>query len=134
MPKTGKGLVVLDGHWKVGRMRFFSSSGCALREIVLINITGETVRLTAAITGVLAQGGVNILDIGQAVSTTRCRSTRGGNSQHRAGLVRAQGHTVFTAYKLDQQVRFTLVSEEDYQSWVAGQAKTPHRDAVDSAR
>jgi len=39
-----------------------------LREIVLINITGEDrPGLTAAITGVLAQGGVNILDIGQAV-------------------------------------------------------------------
>lgn len=49
-------------------MRFFSSLGCALREIVLINITGEDrPGLTAAITGVLAQGGVNILDIGQAV-------------------------------------------------------------------
>ena len=39
-----------------------------MREIVLINITGEDrPGLTAAITGVLAQGGVNILDIGQAV-------------------------------------------------------------------
>ena len=35
---------------------------CALREIVLINITGEDrPGLTAAITGVLAQGGVNCL-------------------------------------------------------------------------
>ena len=40
---------------------------CALREIVLINITGEDrPGLTAAITGVLAQGGVNILDIGRS--------------------------------------------------------------------
>ena len=39
-----------------------------MREIVLINITGvDRPGLTAAITGVLAQGGVNILDIGQAV-------------------------------------------------------------------
>ena len=39
-----------------------------MREIVLINITGEDrPGLTAAITGVLAQGGVNILDIAQTV-------------------------------------------------------------------
>lgn len=39
-----------------------------MREIVLINITGEDrPGLTAAITGVLLQGGVNILDIGLAV-------------------------------------------------------------------
>ncbi|EJT84777.1 phosphoserine phosphatase SerB [Pseudomonas putida S11] len=39
-----------------------------MREIVLINITGEDrPGLTAAITGVLLQGGVSILDIGLAV-------------------------------------------------------------------
>ena len=38
-----------------------------MREIVLINVTGEErPGLTAAITGVLAQAGVNILDIAQA--------------------------------------------------------------------
>ena len=31
---------------------------------------------------------------------------------------------LFTGYKLDQQVRFTPVSEQDYQQWVAGQGKT----------
>src|SRR5690606_35560502 len=30
---------------------------------------------------------------------------------------------LFTAYKLDQQVRFTPVSEADYQQWVGGQGK-----------
>ena len=33
---------------------------------------------------------------------------------------------LFTAYKLDQQVRFTPVSEQDYQQWVAGQGKKRH--------
>jgi len=98
-----------------------------LREIVLINITGEDrPGLTAAITGVLAQGGVNILDIGQAVI----------HDMLSFGILveipdSEQGKSVlkdilFKGYELDQQVRFTPVSEEDYQQWVAGQGKKRH--------
>ncbi|KPW73813.1 Phosphoserine phosphatase SerB [Pseudomonas syringae pv. coriandricola] len=106
---------------------FFPLRGCALREIVLINITGvDRPGLTAAITGVLAQGGVNILDIGQAVIhdtlsfgiLVEIPDTVEGSSVLKDIL--------FTAYKLDQQVRFTAVSEEDYQQWVDGQGKARH--------
>lgn len=98
-----------------------------MREIVLINITGvDSPGLTAAITGVLAQGGVNILDIGQAVihdtlsfgMLVEIPGTEQGSSVLKDIL--------FTAYKLDQQVRFTAVSEEDYQHWVEGQGKARH--------
>ena len=98
-----------------------------MREIVLINITGvDRPGLTAAITGVLAQGGVNILDIGQAVihdtlsfgMLVEIPGTEQGSSVLKDIL--------FTAYKLDQQVRFTAVSEEDYQHWVEGQGKARH--------
>ena len=98
-----------------------------MREIVLINITGaDRPGLTAAITGVLAQGGVNILDIGQAVI----------HDALSFGILveipaAAQGSSVlkdilFKAHELDQQVRFTPVSEQDYQQWVEGQGKTRH--------
>jgi phosphoserine phosphatase len=98
-----------------------------LREIVLINITGaDRPGLTAAITGVLAQGGVNILDIGQAVI----------HDALSFGILveipaAAQGSSVlkdilFKAHELDQQVRFTPVSEQDYQHWVEGQGKARH--------
>ncbi|KPX45605.1 ACT domain-containing protein/phosphoserine phosphatase SerB [Pseudomonas syringae pv. helianthi] len=106
---------------------FFPLRGCALREIVLINITGvDRPGLTAAITGVLAQGGVNILDIGQAVIhdtlsfgiLVEIPDTVQGSSVLKEIL--------FTAYKLDQQVRFTAVSETDYQDWVEGQGKARH--------
>ncbi|RMV74916.1 ACT domain-containing protein/phosphoserine phosphatase SerB [Pseudomonas caricapapayae] len=106
---------------------FFPLRGCALREIVLINITGvDRPGLTAAITGVLAQGGVNILDIGQAVIhdtlsfgiLVEIPDTVQGSSVLKEIL--------FTAYKLDQQVRFTAVSETDYQHWVEGQGKARH--------
>ncbi|MCF5027759.1 phosphoserine phosphatase SerB [Pseudomonas syringae] len=106
---------------------FFPLRGCALREIVLINITGvDRPGLTAAITGVLAQGSVNILDIGQAVI----------HDTLSFGILieipdTVQGSSVlkdilFTAYELDQQVRFTAVSETDYQHWVEGQGKARH--------
>jgi phosphoserine phosphatase len=98
-----------------------------LREIVLINITGvDRPGLTAAITGVLAQGGVNILDIGQAVI----------HDMLSFGILveipdSEQGQSVlkdilFKGYELDQQVRFTPVSEEDYQQWVGNQGKKRH--------
>jgi phosphoserine phosphatase len=106
---------------------FFPLRGCALREIVLINITGvDRPGLTAAITGVLAQGGVNILDIGQAVIhdtlsfgiLVEIPDTVQGSSVLKDIL--------FTAYELDQQIRFTAVSETDYQHWVEGQGKARH--------
>jgi len=98
-----------------------------LREIVLINITGvDRPGLTAAITGVLSQGGVNILDIGQAVIhdtlsfgiLVEIPDTEQGQSVLKDIL--------FKGYELDQQVRFTPVSEEDYQQWVGNQGKKRH--------
>lgn len=96
-----------------------------MREIVLINITGEDrPGLTAAITGVLANSGVNILDIGQAVihNTLSFGILVEIPSTEQASAVLKD--ILFTSYKLDQQVRFTPVSEEDYQQWVEGQGKT----------
>jgi phosphoserine phosphatase len=98
-----------------------------LREIVLINITGvDRPGLTAAITGVLAKGGVNILDIGQAVIhdtlsfgiLVEIPDTEQGKSVLKDIL--------FKGYELDQQVRFTPVSEQDYQQWVGNQGKKRH--------
>ncbi|PMZ91179.1 MULTISPECIES: phosphoserine phosphatase SerB [unclassified Pseudomonas] len=98
-----------------------------MREIVLINITGvDRPGLTAAITGVLAQGGVNILDIGQAVIhdtlsfgiLVEIPDTEQGKSVLKDIL--------FRGYELDQQVRFTPVSEQDYQQWVGNQGKKRH--------
>lgn len=97
-----------------------------MREIILINITGEDrPGLTAAITGVLAAGGAQILDIGQAVihdtlSFGILVELPAGSDSN------VLKDVLFCAYKLDQQVRFTPISEQDYQVWVAGQGKTRH--------
>ncbi|MFJ3467398.1 phosphoserine phosphatase SerB [Pseudomonas sp. NPDC090201] len=98
-----------------------------MREIVLINITGEDrPGLTAAFTGVLAQGGVDVLDIGQAVIhdtlsfgiLVQIPDTESGA----AVLDQVQSK----ADELGQQVLFTHVSEDDYQHWVDDQGKDRH--------
>jgi len=98
-----------------------------LREIVLINITGEDrPGLTAAITGVLAQGGVDVLDIGQAVIhdtlsfgiLVEIPDTESGSTVLDQVQVKAD--------ELGQQVLFTHVSEDDYQHWVDDQGKDRH--------
>ncbi|MEQ7919747.1 phosphoserine phosphatase SerB [Xanthomonas sp. WHRI 1810A] len=98
-----------------------------MREIVLINITGlDRPGLTAAITGVLAQGGVNILDIGQAVIHDTLSFgilVEIPDTEQGASVLK---DILFTAYQLDQQVRFTTVAEDDYQHWVDGQGKARH--------
>ncbi|AZS51374.1 phosphoserine phosphatase SerB [Entomomonas moraniae] len=97
-----------------------------MREIILINITGEDrPGLTSSITGVLASGGAQILDIGQAVIH---------NTLSFGILVELPKNSdtnvlkdvLFCAYKLNQQVRFTPISENDYTEWVAGQGKPRH--------
>lgn len=98
-----------------------------MREIVLINITGEDrPGLTAAITGVLARGGVNILDIGQAVIHNTLSFGILVEIPHNAKPSSVLKDLLFTGYELDQQVRFTPVSEADYQQWVGGQGKPRH--------
>jgi phosphoserine phosphatase len=93
----------------------------------LINITGvDRPGLTAAITGVLAQGGVNILDIGQAVIHDTLSFgilVEIPDSEQGKSVLK---DILFKGYELDQQVRFTPVSEEDYQQWVGNQGKKRH--------
>ncbi len=96
-----------------------------MREIVLINITGEDRSgLTAAIMQVLSQAGVNVLDIGQAVIHDTLSFGILIEIPHDKRAADALKDVLFTGYKLDQQVRFTPVCEQDYQNWVAGQGKS----------
>jgi len=103
---------------------FVIRGGGALREIVLINITGEDrPGLTAAIAGVLAQGGVTILDIGQAavhgmLSFGLLVEIPGTDTA--AALLKGVQQA---AHELDLQVRFTPVPEADYRQWVERQDK-----------
>ncbi|MFP3851997.1 phosphoserine phosphatase SerB [Pseudomonas sp. W5-01] len=98
-----------------------------MREIVLINITGEDrPGLTAAITGVLAQGGVNILDIGQAVIHDALSFGLLVEIPDTEAGAAVRQNVQATVDQLGQHVRFTDVSEADYQHWVDGQGKARH--------
>lgn len=97
-----------------------------MKEIVLINITGpDRPGLTAAITGILARENVKILDIGQAVIHDTLSF---GILVEMAGEGSSDvlKDVLFRGYELDQQVRFTPVSTEEYGRWVTGQGKPRH--------
>ncbi|CAD5203669.1 phosphoserine phosphatase SerB [Pseudomonas sp. FEN] len=98
-----------------------------MREIVLISVTGEDrPGLTAAITSVLAQAAVNILDIRQAVIHG---SLAFGilvefpdAEQSSASLKDIEASTPGR----EQQVRFTPVSEAEHRDWMASTTQKRH--------
>jgi len=97
-----------------------------MREVILITVSGQDrPGLTAALTGVLAQYDVTVLDIGQSVI----------HNHLSLGLLiespEAEGCPVFKdllfkAHELQLQVRFTPISETDYEQWVAAQGRSRH--------
>jgi phosphoserine phosphatase len=98
-----------------------------LKEIVLINITGpDRPGLTAAITGLLAKAQVHILDIGQAVIHDTLSFGILVEMPAGQGSSDVLKDVLFRGYELDQQVRFTPVSAEEYSRWVEGQGKARH--------
>ena len=98
-----------------------------MKEIVLINITGpDRPGLTAAITGLLAKAQVRILDIGQAVIHDTLSFGILVEMLAGQGSSDVLKDVLFRGYELDQQVRFTPVSAEEYSRWVEGQGKARH--------
>jgi len=97
-----------------------------MREVILITVSGQDrPGLTAALTGVLAQYDVTVLDIGQSVI----------HNHLSLGLLiespEAEGCPVFKdllfkAHELQLQVRFTPISETDYEQWVTAQGRSRH--------
>lgn len=98
-----------------------------MKEIVLINITGpDRPGLTAAMTGILARAEVNILDIGQAVIHDTLSFGILVEMDAQEGMADVLKDVLFRGYELDQQVRFTPVSTDEYSRWVTGQGKPRH--------
>ncbi|MBV7563421.1 phosphoserine phosphatase SerB [Pseudomonas sp. sia0905] len=95
-----------------------------MRPIVLINVTGEDrPDLTAAVTGVLAQAGVTVIDIAQSAvhgvsSLSILVEVADAAALNEAVLAAAQ--------TLGQQVHFTELDAADYQRWVEGQGSQRH--------
>jgi phosphoserine phosphatase len=101
--------------------------GHFVKEILLIIVSGEDKPgVTSAVTNVLAEYEVNVLDIGQSVIH---------NNLSLGVLAQVPAHrdsspvlkdVLFKLHDLDMQVRFEPVSEASYAAWVAQQGKPQH--------
>ena len=98
-----------------------------MREIVLINITGEDrPGLTAAITGVLASNGVNILDIGQAAIHGVLSLGFLVEIPHADQVSAVLKDLQPLIAKEGLQLVFDPITEEHYQQWVNEQGQKRH--------
>lgn len=100
-------------------------------EIILINVSGEDrPGVTRSLTTILAEYGASILDIGQAVIHDFL--TLGLLVEVPAG--KSSGpilkDLLFRAHELDVKIRFTPISEDDYEHWVGQQGKARHTITV----
>lgn len=93
-------------------------------EIVLLNISGQDKPgLTASLTGVLAQYGAKILDIGQAnihdtLSLGILFKIKSGSKA--AAVLK---DLLFKAYELGITAKFTPITDDNYEKWVTLQGK-----------
>lgn len=98
-----------------------------MKEVVLIKVSGEDKPgVTACITGILAQYGVNILDIGQAEIHDNLSLgilAEIGTEGESAAVLK---DVLFKSHEMGMSVRFTPVSKEKYNHWVAAQGKQRH--------
>ncbi|MFY0640716.1 MAG: phosphoserine phosphatase SerB [Bermanella sp.] len=98
-----------------------------MKEVVLIKVSGEDKPgVTANITGILAQYGVNILDIGQAEIHDNLSLGILAEMPGTAESAAVLKDVLFRSHELGMSVRFTPVSTEKYDSWVAAQGKPRH--------
>jgi phosphoserine phosphatase len=95
-----------------------------MREIILITIAGpDRPGISARLTRILADHSVNILDISQAVIHDHLSLgmlIETPSEQESALLMKA---VLFAAHGLGLTARFTPITAESYQHWVAGQGK-----------
>lgn len=92
-------------------------------EIIQINISGEDrLGVTTALTNILASYDAFILDIGQAnIHQSLALGILFKTTSDKAGDIMKD--LLFKAYELDINIRFTPISEVDYEKWVSMQGK-----------
>ncbi len=96
-----------------------------MRDIILISIAGQDrPGISAALTRILADHRVNVLDISQAVIHDQLSLgivVECPNEQESALLLKA---VLFKAHALGMQARFSPITEDSYHAWVSGQGKS----------
>lgn len=98
-----------------------------MREIILINVAGhDRPGVTSKLTAILAQFDVNVLDIGQAVIHDTLSLGMLVEVPAAAEASPLLKDILFLCHELGLQVRFTPISGDSYEHWVAGQGKARH--------
>lgn len=101
------------------------------KEIILVSVSGEDKPgLTKHLTDILARYEANVLDIGQAVihNTLSLGFLIEMPPQSESSPILKD--LLFKAHELNLGVRFTPVSETEYEEWVASQGKDRHVTTV----
>ena len=98
-----------------------------MREILLINVTGEDrPGVTRSLTEILAEHGVTILDIGQAVIHNFLTLGMLVEVPADAQSAPILKELLFCAHELDIRIKFTPVALDKYGDWVGQQGKERH--------
>ncbi len=98
-----------------------------MREIILINVSGEDrPGLTASLTEVLSQYKITVLDMSQAVIHDTLSLGILVEVPREAESSPILKDLLFKAHNLGVDLKFTPVSEEDYEEWVAVQGRQRH--------
>ena len=93
-------------------------------EVYLINVSGrDRPGLVATVNGVLAQFGVNVLDIGQAVIHEHIALGILAESRSATTASAVMKELLYVAHDLNIQVKFAPVTLEQYEHWVGEQGK-----------
>ena len=98
-----------------------------MSEIILVNVTGkDRTGLVARITRVLAEHGVNVLDVGQAVIHDYISLgllVEIPDERHASPVLK---DLLFAGHELGVEVRFRPTTLADYEQWVDEQGKPRH--------
>lgn len=98
-----------------------------MREIFLINVTGQDrPGLTAKLTGILGQFGVDILDIGQAVIHEHLSLGMMVEVPADQASSPVLKEVLYAAHGLGITVHFEPIEVADYEAWVADQGRERH--------
>lgn len=98
-----------------------------MKEIILLTISGDDKPgVTSAITSILANYKINILDIGQAVIHNTLSLGILIEVPKEAESSPLLRDVLFKAHELNLNIRFQPVGAEEYEGWVGGQGKSRH--------
>ncbi len=99
----------------------------AMSEIILINVSGEDQPgLTSSLMGILAEYDVGVLDIGQAMIHDTLSLGILIDVPEQKDVSPVLKDVLFHLHDAGMQVRFTPVSQEQYENWVRGAGKPRH--------